>query len=242
MPDSFEEQATQFADEVGDTLAQVLPGCVDPLELQVTGAAAGFITTTDEDGIRLTVAGKPVLRLSIGYKLTVDASQQWLKVLSSNFSVVPDGKGTPFFRYDFDAEARRVPAAHLNIHAHRDDLIAALVGSGKSLAAKNRRRGFVSDGKLPRVSSFHFPVGGPLFRPCLEDVLEAAIEEFGLDAMPEARSALAEGRARFRRTQLHTAIRRSPDLAADLLDELGYVVSAPDGSERRVREDWLRAP
>lgn len=163
MTDSFEAQATRFADEIGEMLETVLPGCVAPLVLEVTGAAAGVITTADEAGLPLRVAGKPVLRLSVGYELAVGASQRWLKVLSSNFSVVPDGKGTPFFRYDFDDEARRVPAAHLNIHAHRDDLIAALVGSGKSQASRNRRKGFIAEGRLPRVSSFHFPLGGAFF-------------------------------------------------------------------------------
>ena len=34
---------------------------------------------------------------------------------------------------------------------------------------------------MPQFSDLHIPLGGPRYRPCLEDLLEFLIVEFGLD-------------------------------------------------------------
>ena len=37
------------------------------------------------------------------------------------------------------------------------------------LASPPKRRAGIQPGKAPRIADVHFPVGGPRFRPCLED-------------------------------------------------------------------------
>lgn len=221
-----------------ETLACVIPAgdlgiALDELKTEVIS-----LTTNDPKGIELQVDQQTRMRLEIDMRLTPDSRGQWLKVSQSTYAIVPEGKGTPFFRYDYVSQATSVPQAHINIHAHRDDLIVALLANGKSPRAKNRRRAFIERGDLPRVSSFHFPVGGPRFRPSLEDILEVAIEEFGLDHSTKYRDALAAGRRKFRERQLTASIRDSTDIATKTLESLGFTVTPPDNSESQ-RSDWL---
>jgi hypothetical protein len=77
------------------------------------------------------------------------------------------------------------------------------------------------------VSDLHFLVGGPRFRPCLEDVLTVIIDEFGVDQEPGALEALAAGRRTWRLGQLGAAVRDSPETAAQTLRNLGYTVTPP---------------
>lgn len=210
-----------------ETLAGVIPRGDLGMELQGDHRQERFtLTCNDPKGIALQVDGETVMRLEIDFLFAPDREGKWLKVMKSTFAVVPEGSGTPYFRYDFLSDAKNVPSAHINIHAHRDDLIAALVGTGKSSAAKSRRKGFVNSGQLPRVSNFHFPVGGTRFRPCLEDVLEATIVEFGLDCSQGFQQVLIEGKQRYRDRQLQAIIRDRPEVALEALRSLGYEVQA----------------
>lgn len=237
---SIAEQAEQFALDIMETLAGVLPAGNLGVNLVEDGDNPGvyILTTSEERGIELQVSGSTRMRFEIDMKLSVDSSGKWLKVIKSSYVVVPEGDGTPYFHYDYLVDASQVPAAHINVHAHRDDLIAALVLGGRSGAAKNRRRDFVNRGRLPRVGSFHFPVGGPRFRPGLEDVLEVAVDEFGLDHRETYRTALQKGRERFRLRQLAAAVRDSPSTAAEVLRGLGYAVVEPTLAHEPKR-DWL---
>ncbi|MDQ1286067.1 MAG: hypothetical protein QG663_1493, partial [Thermodesulfobacteriota bacterium] len=48
-------------------------------------------------------------------------------------------------------------------------------------------------------SSVHIPIGGTRFRPCIEDVLQMLISEFGVDRIDQTwREALDKGRTRWR--------------------------------------------
>jgi hypothetical protein len=60
---------------------------------------------------------------------------------------------------------------------------------------------------LPRLASLHLPVGGVRFRPSLEDVLEFAIRELGVEALSGWEDAIAEGQQRWRWVQLQAAVR-----------------------------------
>lgn len=68
-------------------------------------------------------------------------------------------------------------------------------------------------------------MGGPRFRPCLEDIIEVAIDEFGLDHKPTHKRVLTQGRSRYRLDQLRTSVRNEPETAVTVLRELGYKVS-----------------
>lgn len=237
-PHPLQQQAEDFAIELMETLAGVLPRGDLGLELiSAEDSLSHELTTTESRGIVLDVDEHPSFRFEISYRLAADNEGRWLKVLQSSFSLVPDGKGAPFFRYDYDVDARGVPQAHLNVHGHRDDMIEALLG-GKSPVFKARRQKYLREGRLPRLANFHFPVGGQRFRPCIEDVLEVAASELNIDVRKEYRTALQRGRTRYRTRQLKAAVRDSPAVAVEVLQSLGYEVDPPV-SIAPQRDDWL---
>jgi hypothetical protein len=90
------------------------------------------------------------------------------------------------------------------------------------------------------MQDVHFPVGGPRFRPCLEDVLEMLIDEFGIDNAKESSNALARGRQKWRRIQTRTVVRDDPESAVTELKSLGYDVAWQHNDEEpSVRWEWL---
>lgn len=93
--------------------------------------------------------------------------------------------------------------------------------------AKERRN---SD-EVPRLDELHFPLGGHRFRPCLEDVLEMLVEEFGVDCNLEGRETLRKGREHWRRRQVGTVVRDAPEEAIKMLSQLGYEVTLADGHQ-----------
>jgi len=147
---------------------------------------------------------------------------------------------TPLFHYDYIAESSEdVASAHLNIHAHRDEVVFAMLAAGRTHRGKTRDYA-VRKGTIPRVSSLHFPLGGHRFRPCLEDVLEFLIREFGLDTKDQWRDVLQTSRRTWRERQLKAAVRDDPDSAAAALRALGYSITVPERTPAR-RLDRLNA-
>lgn len=131
-------------------------------------------------------------------------------------------RGSPFFRYDLEAHPRSnsVPTAHLQVYGHRDELLHAMYVSERSRSRPPRKKDL--DPASPRgLHQLHFPVGGSRFRPCLEDVLELVIDEFGVDTAPGWREAITAGRIAWRHIQLASAVRDDPDVARKALEELG---------------------
>lgn len=228
MTTSLPSQAREFAIEIMQTLSQVLPTGDLGIDLTMDEGAELFtLTTNDPRGIELQVDQVTVMRLEIDYTLTGDRSGTWLKVKESTIALVPSDKGVSFFRYDYLDGAHSTPEAHFNIHAHRDEFIQALVSTGKSQTAKRRRKNFIDKGTLPRLANFHFPVGGKRFRPSLEEILEVAIEEFGLDRRPTWQTALHQGKERHFSRQLKAAVKDDPEGAAESLRQLGYQIENP---------------
>ena len=139
----------------------------------------------------------------------------------------------PLFRYEYVRDPDGpIPTAHLQVHAHRDAFTHAQTSAGKR-TKRGRRLALRGPDDRPQLSSFHFPLGGPRFRPCLEDILDVLQDEFGLDVAPGWRQALDDGRAQWRRHQTGAVVRDAPEVAVRVLRELGYQVSGPEVPERR---------
>jgi hypothetical protein len=134
----------------------------------------------------------------------------------------------------------KVPSAHIQFHGEHPELEKVMRDCGDSTErAKARKRGR----RAVRLHALHFPIGGPRFRPALEDVLEMLIEEFGVKpvgSVAAARKALTDAREDWRRTQVATVVRDAPSKAAEALIELGYEVTAPNPPKGDKR-DKLRA-
>lgn len=237
--------ASDFAGEVTHRIGRVIPLKEQFSALTTEPVDDGRVTVAVVDAdtlkarsIPLTVEGRPILRLFVKYNCCWDRGADFLAVEASWFHVrLGDReKDEPLFRYEF---VRRpdglIPASHLQIHAHRDEFLYLLVAGDKGRPKVRQRKG-----EVPRMSVFHFPLGGHRFRPCIEDVLQALILEFGVDRVDGWRAAIEEGRESWRRTQLKAAVRDAPTDAASVLTDLGWKVVPPD-RETRDNLDRLRS-
>ena len=231
----------EFAQELTDTLTGVLGRPVGFVVKvgESTKRPQVSIMQSDDTGVPLTVDGHVLFRLLVRFRCRWDTTGDFLAVEESSFTVALDQVNEPIFHFDYVREPRgAVPVAHLNVHAHRDDIIWAML---MARAKRGKRRLLeATNGRLTRLSTLHFPLGGHRHRPALEDVLEMLVEEFGIDHASDAGSVIAEGRRRFRSIQTAVCVRDDPESAAGALRQLGYEVSPPDPVPA-VRLDRLQA-
>lgn len=239
--------ATEFATTLTTTVQAAFGERVPPFHAQTrgvrgTGRGAVAIRQEPSEGIELLIARVPAVRLKVSYRCSWDHRQAYLAVEKSRINVLATGVTEPLFRYDYVRTPQgMIPSAHVQVHAHRDAITALMVRAGASSRRARTRRTSATAGAVPAVSELHLTVGGPRFRPCLEDLLTMLIDELGVDAQPGAHSALDSGREQWRRLQLSAAVRDSPTTAARVLRELGYTVTSPSDGEPPERVDKLRA-
>lgn len=225
-------QAQAFADNLTATVASVVPGCDQfrPLALGTESSERFAVHQSPATGIPLRVGGSPLLTLKVSFKCEWDSHNTFLAVDESVFAVYPGASaaGEPLFRYDYQRSptSKDVPGAHLQVHAHRDAVTYAMARAGRG-TKRGRKRSQSTLEETPRLSELHFPLGGSRFRPCLEDLLEMLISEFGIDNNEGALEALRDSREQWRRRQLRVAVRDAPQDAAATLRALGYEVTAP---------------
>lgn len=239
----LQRKAAEFADELTTTVEAVLPlvdGRFTVLATSKAGRKRVALRQQQRGGFPLTVDGDPLLRLVVTFRLSWNGSLQYLAVEKSEFKIFAEGSATPLLRFDYLREpAPTVPSAHVNVHAHQDEVVYAMMRAGDSGRGPDRARS-VAEKRIPSFRELHIPLGGHRFRPCLEDVLQMLLVEFGLDHLPGYQRALDEGRRRYRVQQLRTAATDDLNAVVDLLREMGYVVTAPAGKPR-PRIDRLTA-
>lgn len=243
MTASLAQQAEDFANDLtATTRAVVGADCPALYAVALEEADAFWVRQQPPDGIILCDRSGPILRLTVDYKCVLDGHGKWMAISGSliHVFVEPDGR-EPLFRYEFDRDNMgKVPSAHIQFHGQHPELEAAMRECGDSTErAKARKRGR----RAVYLHDLHFPVGGPRFRPVLEDVLEMLIEEFGVKpvgSVRAARKALEDGRENWRRKQVATVVRDAPSQAAEALTDLGYEVIAPKPPQGDKR-DKLRA-
>lgn len=241
MPD-LPELADAFAVELSDRVARIIPNSPEFLALvrPPDGDGQGRVsisstdrTTLKQIPIQLQTANGDRLRLLIRYECCWDTGQDFLAVEESYFHVLAGRTDDPLFRVEYDRNMTSAPAAHIQIHAHRDELVFLMSRAGRSAG---RGKG----DRIPRLSDLHFPVGGHRFRPCLEDVLEVLVYELGVETLDGWRQTIDDGRESWRRLQLRAAVRDAPAEAAQVLRALGYTVDfngdpAPPDNAKRLR-------
>ncbi|MGO1544456.1 MAG: hypothetical protein ACTHXA_08965 [Gulosibacter sp.] len=197
--------------------------------------------TVSHPGIPLLVEGKPVLELEIAYWLVSRSSiDPRLTVESSSLKLRVVDVQMPLFSLDFRRnEKKNIPASHYNVHAKRDDMVWAMASAGRRHRGRRRRQALDSGKRNPQFSDLHFPTGGARYRPSLEDVLQFAILEFGIDTRPEADDVLIERRRVWREIQLRAAIGDDLETAISELEAQGFAVERTRTvpSPRRERTD-----
>lgn len=90
----------------------------------------------------------------------------------------------------------------MQIHAHRDGIAHVMNKAGGSTKRARRR---AESGEIPRMSGLHFPLGGPQFRPFLEDVFKMLVCELDVGCDSAGRRVLADGREEWRRLHVPTS-------------------------------------
>lgn len=228
-------QAEEFALELAGTVSAFTGrGC--GFEAMVRGRKV-HISIRDGQTIPLEVDGVAHLSLVISIECSWDSAGDYLAVIESKFAVFAGTQTNkePLFRYEYVREpVGGVPSAHLQVHAHRDAFTHAMSSAGRK-SRRGKRSSKLSPDTWPAVAEFHFPLGGPRFRPCLEDVLEALQLEFGLDTGSGWREALELGREKWRRQQIRSAVRDAPEDAAEVLRTIGYRVVGGSGTDNLTR-------
>ena len=181
-----------------------------------------------EEGFPLLIDDRPLLNLKVSYRCVWNADRSFLSVDECDYAVLPAGQTEPLFRYHFvRKQTGGLPGAHLHVHGHRDEVVASLLGGRDRGRVRSRLQNLVN-GRYPRLADLHFPLGGPRFRPSMEDVIDMARVEFGIEVLDTADGVLANGRRAYRQMQLMTAVGDDPLTAAAELGRLGYVITGPD--------------
>jgi hypothetical protein len=159
----------------------------------------------------LTLGGSPAkLFLDLSFRLCMDSENKWLTVVSSFVGLLvqlpaEDGSGDvmhELLHYDYERSKEHYTSAHVQVVAQSPAWERLLTPVGRSL------------------ERLHLPVGGVRFRPTLEDVIEFVGDHQLADMRPKWEDAVQEGRERFRDNQLRAAIRRKPELARAVLDDM----------------------
>jgi hypothetical protein len=141
-----------------------------------------------------------------------------LVVSASRYAVLLADERQPLVRFEFQEALTATPPSHWHLHAER--------GAFSSLLARARDHGS-GQRDAARLSSLHFPLGGPHFRPSLADVVEFVIVECGVDALPTWREAVHRFRNRRRREEAAATTRQFPAETAQALRGLGWGVPPP---------------
>ncbi len=244
--DQLLNQACDFAARLTETVRSAFGESVAPFTAQAAeGDLRSRMTVTQQPstGIRLSIDGVARLSLRVEFWCVWDHAGAYLAVDDARVKVHSIDDKEPLFRYEYLREPTSgQPCAHLQVHAHRDAITYLMTLSGEGSPRGKRRKAAVHrQGSQPRMAELHFPLGGHRFRPCLEDVLQMLIDEFGVDTPAGAVEALSCGRQRWRTDQLAAAVRDSPSTAARVLEEIGYSVAPPQQGHGPERRERLRA-
>ena len=157
-------------------------------------------------------AGALYLRLMYGLGLN-DAGFLTVRASSYGLMVEPD-KGRCFLRIEFDrGKQGRLPEAHLQVDADSTLL-------GWALARTGRPHHDLHD--------LHIPSGGRRFRPALEDVVDFLAEAKLAGVRDGWQGVVDAHRREFEDLQARATVRRNPDVAAEVLSDLGWKVSPPE--------------
>lgn len=221
------DQVVGFVAQLQDTLESTLDMVESPLKTVISDQSRIVVTTRDEAGVPLRINGEHVLSLKLDYHCAWDTLGHFLAVDRSAFHLVMPGVTEPLLHYDYESHPRGdIPCAHFNVHGHRDELIYAMMAADFKYQAKSRARRVVN-GKAPRLAQLHLPTGGHRFRPCLEDLVQMVIFEFGVDTRDGWREAISYGRMLWKDNQLASAVRDNPGKAAEQLQRMGFTVAPP---------------
>ncbi|MDK8763758.1 hypothetical protein QP922_07980 [Corynebacterium sp. MSK218] len=225
--DRLAELANTFASRATKLLDDCLPG-----QTVITGEA--FNSELKRFSFQLskplqaqTSNAKPAL-LEASYAMCENSSGEYLAVASSSFKICyrQSKKRPPIVRFEYERDALNKPVSHFHFHSDSVALGLLLASTGQK-------------DKAFQQQDIHFPMGGHRFRVCLEDVVELVIREFGVAALDGWEQRVLMGREEFRNSQKKAIIRSNPQLAIDVLRELGHTIPDEAGNSPKANlAEW----
>ncbi|MFC9244595.1 hypothetical protein ACFT7S_11360 [Streptomyces sp. NPDC057136] len=235
---TLEDKATEFA----DTFTALTRGVLGPDSPRFAALNVGNrirVAPLAADGrsmrIPVKIDGERCLNLHVQHFCCWDGTNKYIATDRADVHVFFEGVQDPLLRYEYLRDSRNPPGAHLQIHAHRDEM-AYLLRLGEK--KKGRPAAMMRKGKLPRLAEMHLPVGGHRMRPAFEDVLLLLEREFAIDVEPDWRAVLDVHLRNWRILQLKAAVRDAHESAAETLRDIGYTVEPPKGME--PQREWSR--
>ncbi|MGV4890752.1 hypothetical protein ACSR0Z_30040 (plasmid) [Streptomyces viridosporus] len=234
----LDELATEFADDLTALTRGVLGEDAPRFAALNMGARVRVSPiSADERELRIPVSinDEPVLSLRARYFCCWDGSSTFLATDQADIHLHYAGIPDPLIRFEYVRNSKEPPGAHIQVHAHRDEMayLLRLADAGRPRQGLRRR-------KLPRLSEIHFPVGGHRMRPALEDVLLFMKREFAITTAPGWRAVIDERLRNWREIQLMSAVRDAPEAAAEALRALGYTVQPPTVIRPRVADEDVK--
>lgn len=234
----LDELATEFADDLTALTRGVLGEEAPRFAALNMGARVRVSPiSADERELRIPVSinDEPVLSLWARYFCCWDGSSTFLATDQADSHLHYAGIPDPLIRFEYVRNSKEPPGAHIQVHAHRDEMayLLRLADAGRPRQGLRRR-------KLPRLSEIHFPVGGHRMRPALEDVLLFMKREFAITTAPGWRAVIDERLRNWREIQLMSAVRDAPEAAAEALRALGYTVQPPTVIRPRVADEDVK--
>ncbi|MGC5365310.1 hypothetical protein ACPXCE_27165 [Streptomyces sp. DT24] len=185
--------------------------------------------------IPVRIDGEERLSLGVRYFCCWDGSSTFMATDQADLHLFYQGVPDPLLRYEYVRSSKEPPGAHLQVHAHRDEMAYLL-----RLADRGRPKQGLRRDRLPRLAEMHLPVGGHRMRPALEDVLLFLQREFAIDTAEGWKGVLDEHLRNWRLMQLKTAVRDAPESAAEVLRGLGYTVVEPPVPAARQALDGVK--
>lgn len=237
---ALDEEAAEFATKLTELTRGVL-GQDSPLFSAQTIDHRVRVAPLAADGrsmrIPICIDGQRCLNLHVQYFCCWDGPKQFLAIDRADVHVFFEGANDPLLRYEYLRHCEEPPGAHVQLHAHRDEM-AYLLRLGEKKKGRPAKK--MRQGKLPRLAELHFPVGGHRFRPSLEDVLLMLEREFAIDVTDGWRDVVGKHLQEWRLLQVKSVARDAHETAAEVLRELGYTVTAPEGigAQRPGRLFW----
>ncbi|WP_103063028.1 hypothetical protein [Actinomyces qiguomingii] len=243
--EDFSAQERQTHDFAAQTTATVRTVCPDAPDFVAQAAIRkrvwrATVATPGDKPVTLTVGGRRLLKLKVRYECTASARHSFMLVEKSAFTLLPAQGSEPLVRLEYLRHPHSdVPCCHLQVHARRDDWTFAMTRNGVGSPRREVARRASAE-RAPQLSDIHFPAGGPRLRPTLEDFLEMLVHDLGVDHSEGALEVLKQQRVAWRTDQVRAMAASLPDVAAEVLRDAGYTVTAPDDcSIHPDRQAWL---
>ena len=164
----------------------------------------------------------PALLLRANYRVEMSKTGGYLRIVISTIGLWVDvtagrRKHRPLVRLEYDRYPRTVdrPAGHVHLHANSPEMAWVYGSSGRA---------------TPDLHALHFPVGREQFQPTFEDfLLFLNREKLYTDFKPNWRPEILRSLRGWRDLQAAATVKQYPELAAGVLEGLGYGVVPPGG-------------